>query len=73
MGNGKKIKKKTKLKHSKNKTCMSVCMSGQFPGTARTFVFFFDGFCFLCQLNYPDLYFFVLLFFFFMGFVFYVS
>jgi hypothetical protein len=65
-------------------TCLSVSgqfpgtartfVSGQFPGTARTFVclfvclfvfFFFLGFCFLCQLNCPDL-----LLFFFFGFCF---
>jgi hypothetical protein len=56
------------------KFTMSVYLSGQFPGTARTFVFLFFvffGFCFLCQLNCPDLCFFV--FFFLMGFVFCVS
>ncbi len=45
-------------------TGVSVCLSGQFPGIAQTFVFlfffFFDGFCFLCQLNCPDLCLFVL-------------
>ncbi len=40
-------------------TVVSVCLSGQFPGTARIFVFFFFfGFCFLCQLNCPDFFFF---------------
>jgi hypothetical protein len=32
-------------------TVVFVCLSGQFPSTARTFFFFFfDGFCFLWQL-----------------------
>ncbi len=45
---------------------MSVCLFGQFLSTARTFVFFFfDGFCFLRQLNCPDLCLFVCFFFFF--------
>jgi hypothetical protein len=85
--------------------CVCVCLSGQFPGTARTFFFWWvlfsvsvklprplcfffffgwwvlffvsvkltgplfllDGFCSLCQLNCPDLCFFV---FFFDGFCF---
>jgi hypothetical protein len=54
-------------------TCLSVNLSGQFPGTAQTFVFLFfcfDGFCFLCQLNCPDLCLFVCFFFFFFFFLF---
>jgi hypothetical protein len=55
-------------------TGRSVCLSGQFPGIARTFVFFF--FFFFCQLNWPGSFralpgpLFVCLFFFFFGFCF---
>ncbi len=48
------------------KVTVSVCLSGQFPSIAWTFVFcffcffVFDGFCFLCQLNCPNLCFFFL-------------
>ncbi len=51
--------------------CLSICLSGQFPGTAWTFVFlffFFVGFFFLCLLNCL-----VLCFFFFCWVLFFVS